>query len=153
MQAIVTKYLCPTNVRGSRYKATCQAGSITVSADDGLNPEQNHKAVCDALCAKMDDANDLRYGIDNRRTWSQPKASGALHDGTWAHVFTEAPDVAAIVWSALPVSARETLAREAKAEFPKMAAGNDNWTCERISVTQWALLTGTIRYAITVQLS
>lgn len=87
MQAIVTKYLCPTNFKGSRYKATAQAGSITVSADDALNPEQNHKAVCDALCAKLDDANDARYGIDNRRHWSLPKVSGGLPDGTWAHVF------------------------------------------------------------------
>ena len=30
MQAIITKYLGPTNTRGGRFKAVCQAGSITV---------------------------------------------------------------------------------------------------------------------------
>lgn len=29
-QAIVTKFLGPTNYRGSRVKATCQAGSVTI---------------------------------------------------------------------------------------------------------------------------
>lgn len=31
MQAIETRYLGPTNFRGARIKATCQAGSVTVA--------------------------------------------------------------------------------------------------------------------------
>lgn len=33
MQAIVTKFFGPTNSRGSRIKATCEAGSVTVPYD------------------------------------------------------------------------------------------------------------------------
>jgi len=35
MASIVVKFMGPTNSRGLRYKAICQAGSITVSADYG----------------------------------------------------------------------------------------------------------------------
>ena len=37
MQAITTRYLPCTNCRGSRIKAECERGSITVSWDDSLN--------------------------------------------------------------------------------------------------------------------
>jgi hypothetical protein len=40
-QAIVTKFLGPTDHRGSRIKATAEAGSITVSWDHGLGVEEN----------------------------------------------------------------------------------------------------------------
>lgn len=53
MQAIVTKYLGPSNVRGSRIKATCQAGSLTLSWDDSLNPDSNHRAAAIALADKL----------------------------------------------------------------------------------------------------
>jgi hypothetical protein len=33
MQAITTKYIGPTNFRGSRIKASCPAGSITLPYD------------------------------------------------------------------------------------------------------------------------
>lgn len=41
MQAIKTAYLCPTNVRGSRIKASTGAGSIFVSYDHSLNLTEN----------------------------------------------------------------------------------------------------------------
>lgn len=52
MQAIITKYLPPTQSRGSRIKASCQSGSITVPYDDGghNNP---HLIACNALRAKL----------------------------------------------------------------------------------------------------
>ena len=53
MQAIVTKYIGPTNSRGSRVKATCQAGSITVGWDDGLDQDDNHDAAAVALARKL----------------------------------------------------------------------------------------------------
>ena len=52
-QAITTKYLGPTNSRGSRVKATCQAGSVTVSWDHALSSEQNHTAAAEALASKL----------------------------------------------------------------------------------------------------
>lgn len=44
-QAIVTRYIGPSNVRGSRIKATCAAKSITRGYDSALNVDENHEAV------------------------------------------------------------------------------------------------------------
>lgn len=52
--AIETKYLGPTNIRGSRVKATAQTDNqITLTWDDSLNSSQNHAAAAAALCKKM----------------------------------------------------------------------------------------------------
>jgi hypothetical protein len=51
-QAIVTKYIGPTNVRGSRVKATAAAGSVTLSWDCALNSEDNHAKAAEALANK-----------------------------------------------------------------------------------------------------
>jgi hypothetical protein len=92
VQAIVTKFICPTNARGSRYKATCQAGSITVSARCELSSDANHAAACAALCQKLDDRCRKEYGIPDAQKswsgcWSLPTVAGQLPDGTYAHVF------------------------------------------------------------------
>jgi hypothetical protein len=52
-QAIQTKYIGPTNVKGSRCKAWAQAGSVLLAWDDALNSEQNHVRAAEALAAKF----------------------------------------------------------------------------------------------------
>lgn len=52
-QAIVTKYLGPTNTKGTRVKATCFGGSITISWDYSLESEYNHKHAALILAKKM----------------------------------------------------------------------------------------------------
>lgn len=52
-QAIVTKFIGPTNSRGSRVKATAAAGSVTLSWDYSLNHEANHDAAAKALADKF----------------------------------------------------------------------------------------------------
>ncbi len=52
-QAIITKFLGPTNTRGSRIKATAEAGTITVPWDYALNVTDNHRAAAAALIRKM----------------------------------------------------------------------------------------------------
>jgi hypothetical protein len=52
-QAITTKYLGPTNSRGSRVKATASAGSVTLSWDHALDSDENHRAAALALAAKF----------------------------------------------------------------------------------------------------
>ena len=52
-QAITTKYLGPGNVRGARVKATCEAGSLTISWDHRLNIDENHTEAASALAAKL----------------------------------------------------------------------------------------------------
>jgi hypothetical protein len=52
-QAIVTKYLGPTNFRGGRVKATAEAGSITLFWDCSLNSDANHRRAAEALAARF----------------------------------------------------------------------------------------------------
>jgi hypothetical protein len=52
-QAIITKYLGPTNYRGSRIKAKCQAESLTVSWDSNLGIDENHTAAATMLAQKL----------------------------------------------------------------------------------------------------
>ena len=55
MKAIKTKYLGPTNFKGSRVRATDEDGnSIILSWDHALNSDKNHEAAAQALCDKMD---------------------------------------------------------------------------------------------------
>lgn len=62
-QAIVTKYYGPTNTRGARIRATCEAGSLTVSWDYALGVAENYEAACNALLKKLGwDANGYRGG-------------------------------------------------------------------------------------------
>ena len=71
-QAIQVKYLGPTDYRGSHYKATAAAGSITVGADAALTSVGNHVAAANALCDK--------FG------WSKYMVYGQLADGSYAFV-------------------------------------------------------------------
>jgi hypothetical protein len=53
MQAILTKFLGPTNHRGPRVVARCQAGRLTFTWDDALSADQNHDAVARGLAQKL----------------------------------------------------------------------------------------------------
>lgn len=74
-QAIVTKYLGPTNARGSRVKATCQAGSRTIVWDDALNDERNHESAAKNLASV--------WG------WGTDLVGGGLPDGSMVWVFRD----------------------------------------------------------------
>lgn len=52
-QAIVTRYLGPTNFRGSRVKATCEALSVTISWDHALNSTGNHTRAAKELASRL----------------------------------------------------------------------------------------------------
>lgn len=84
MQAIVTKYLPATETKGSRIKATCAAGTITLDyhsiGDGSLGEEGLHAEVARQLKLKM-----ARKGGAH---WDRPTVCGCLPDGSFAHVFT-----------------------------------------------------------------
>jgi hypothetical protein len=61
-QVIETKYLAPTNNRGSRIKASCQGGSITVPFDYSLNTNDRHLAAAVALAEKLEWKGELKGG-------------------------------------------------------------------------------------------
>lgn len=81
MQAIVTKFIGPSNTRGSRYKATCSAGSVTVSADHSKNPDRNHLAAAEAL------VNKLGWLPTEGRAFEGVWHGGFLPDGSGCFVF------------------------------------------------------------------
>jgi hypothetical protein len=62
MKAIWTKYIGPTNFRGSRVKASAEGVSITVGYDDALNSEDAHAVAALALCWKAGWPGDLYRG-------------------------------------------------------------------------------------------
>jgi hypothetical protein len=64
MQAIITKYLGPTNTKSSRIKSTSGDGknSITVNYDYALSEYDLHLSAAKALCAKLNISGDLIGG-------------------------------------------------------------------------------------------
>lgn len=54
LNAIQTRFLGPTNFRGSRVKAYCQGDSVTVEWRHELNSAENHKRALETLIKKMD---------------------------------------------------------------------------------------------------
>jgi hypothetical protein len=88
MQAIETKYIGPTNHRGSRIKASCERGSITVSYDDAMNSDEAHIAAAQALVNQFILEDAARYGINGRNPWSGKRVMGGLKK-TNVHVFVE----------------------------------------------------------------
>lgn len=52
-QAITTRYIGPSNTRGSRIRAAAWGGSITVPYSSEADSETNHARAAQALCEKM----------------------------------------------------------------------------------------------------
>lgn len=77
-QAIQTKYMGPTNTRGGRIKAWCEAGSVTIDFRHDLSVSYAHKEAFVALAKK------LRW---DKYTW----VMGGLKDG-YVFVLAEGSD-------------------------------------------------------------
>jgi len=86
MQAIETKYHGPGYTRGSRVKATCERGSLTVSWDPALDSWENHRRAAKALLDKFAKEDVKEYGktlADHH--WGE-FVSGELANGKTVHV-------------------------------------------------------------------
>ncbi|WCD44209.1 hypothetical protein Lumi_070 [Xylophilus phage Lumi] len=72
MQVITTKYLGPTNSKGSRIKATCSSGSLTVGYDHSANHDARHRNAAEALVKKMgwEDHGIMIGGSDDKGNWT-----------------------------------------------------------------------------------
>jgi hypothetical protein len=70
-QAIVTKYLPPTNIRGSKVSVKAFAGRQTIAWDHALNDEENHRRAAAIFADRLGwlDRNTLYGG-------SMPDGSG-----------------------------------------------------------------------------
>lgn len=90
MQCIHTKFLPCGNVRGSRIKATCDRGSITIPYPHELSGDEVHREAVRRLVAKFA-AEDLKtYGTPiAENPWCREFVTGGLPgDNGMAHVFT-----------------------------------------------------------------
>ena len=77
MKAIETKYLGPTNFRGSRIKAWAEGGnSVTIPYPHELSGEMVYRLAAEALCLKM--------------KWTGAMISGGRADGN-GYVFVFKP--------------------------------------------------------------
>lgn len=74
-QAIVTKYIGPTNTRPGRVKATCDAATKTFDWNHAWNVERNHTEAARKLADSLS-----WYG-----TWS----GGAMPGAGYAFVLTD----------------------------------------------------------------
>ena len=72
MQAIQTRYLCPTNTRGARIKAWADAGSVTISYPHELTGQACHRVAAQALA--------------NKFGWKSEYLGGQLPTGDYAFV-------------------------------------------------------------------
>lgn len=86
MQAIITKYLPATDYKGSRIKATCEAGSITIGYPHEVSSGQAcHRVAAEKLAAKLGWIG-ARYG--KLLGGGLPNAMGGycfIFDNSWAH--------------------------------------------------------------------
>lgn len=74
MQAILTKYLPPTNHRGQRVAASCDARRITVPWDYALGISENHAVAARILAQRLGWLSGFRL------------ESGSLPGGSYCHV-------------------------------------------------------------------
>jgi hypothetical protein len=90
MQAIHSKYLPATNTRGSRIKATCERGSITIPYPYELSGDECHREAVRKLVAKFiaEDQDDGICKDPSQNIWARQFVTGCLPDGSFAHVFT-----------------------------------------------------------------
>ena len=66
MQAIKTKWISATINHGTRVKAICQAGSVTLPMDFALTGEQNEQKAVQALLNKLGWDYDFVSGVFNQ---------------------------------------------------------------------------------------
>ncbi len=72
-QSIIVRFHGPTDSRGSRYSARCEAGRVSVEADDGLSATKNREAAFQKLARRL--------------TWTGWWVEGSLPDGAAVFVY------------------------------------------------------------------
>lgn len=88
-QAITTKYLGATETKGSRIKATCDRGSITISYPYELSHEDVYIKAANALVQKFVIEDKITYPKSDpwMNPWAKPFVTGSTKNGC-VHVFT-----------------------------------------------------------------
>jgi len=82
MQAILIKYIGPTDTKGSRIKATCARGSITIGYPHHASDKDKPLEAVKALCAKFAEEDKKEYGTNSKSFWKTTSwAIGELPNG------------------------------------------------------------------------
>ena len=87
MQSIQTKFLSATDSKGSRIKAKCARGSITIPFPHELTGDAIHRAAVLALVTRFLDEDESKGTPRETNFWNRAFVSGSLPDGSMAHVF------------------------------------------------------------------
>jgi len=87
MQSIQTKFLSATDSKGSRIKAKCARGSITIPLDHGLSGDAVHRAAVMALVLRFLNEDSAKGTPRETNFWNRAFVSGSLPDGSMAHIF------------------------------------------------------------------
>ena len=87
MQSIQTKYLPATESNGSRIKAKCARGSITIPFPHELTGDETHRAAVLALVTRFLDEDAAKGTPRETNFWNREFVSGSLADGSQAPVF------------------------------------------------------------------
>lgn len=88
MQAIHSKYIPATNSRGSRIKASCERGSLTIPYPHELSGDEVHREAVRQLLERFirEDSEGDNPCPPERNPWNRQFVTGSLPDGTVAHV-------------------------------------------------------------------
>ena len=87
MQSIQTKFLSATDSNGSRIKAKCARGSITIPFPHELTGDAIHRAAVLALVTRFLNEDQAKGTPRETNFWNRAFVSGSLPDGSMAHVF------------------------------------------------------------------
>lgn len=106
MQAIRTRYCAPTNTRGSRIAASCNAGRLVVDMEHEFGIEENHFLAAKLLAEKLgwwtEESCAGRRIQDGRVAYGE-LVTGSLPDSSFVHVFAVPSSVTATIRSASEV--------------------------------------------------
>ena len=91
MQAITVKYLPPTNTKGSRLKAICSRGSVTVSFRYDLEDYEREAFAASELVKKFQREDVKKYG--SVCGWGGIYTVGTDHKGDYIFVSTPTADL------------------------------------------------------------
>jgi hypothetical protein len=89
MQAILTKYIRESNTKGSRIKATCERGTLTIPYDHEFDTDGAHRKAALALINLFINEDKARNGTPlNKNVWAGHFASAELPNNKGhAHIF------------------------------------------------------------------
>lgn len=133
-QAITTKYLGPTDKRGARIVASCEAGRIVVGWNDSLEQFPNHRAAALALAKRLGWGGPWVGGAPGGRSAREgATVEPCRYCGNWVWCWPDRTSKPGEAWCPTRAcEARETARREAL-RSPEERAARDAARAEYVA--------------------